>query len=159
MKAKASPTRSSPSALSFEDSAAGARWMDQVFANLDEIPDKDAEQPLSSARAAKASDKQRSSQRNVFRSHTDPDETLDLHGKTREEALMLVENYVHYGAVHGLDSLLIITGKGHRSQGGPVLRNVVEQWLRKQGRNRIQQVREAPPRWGGSGALWVSFRR
>jgi DNA-nicking Smr family endonuclease len=97
--------------------------------------------------------------RKAFQSYTAPDETLDLHGKNRQEALMLVENYVHYGTLHGLDSLLIVTGKGNRSQAGPVLKQIVEQWLVKNGKKYIAQVREAPPRWGGNGALWVIFRR
>jgi DNA-nicking Smr family endonuclease len=159
LKPKTKSPKHLKSGLYFEDSAAGSSWMDQVFTNINQIPDKEEDSDPSLLPSKKEKPNKVQTSRNAFQSHTAPDETLDLHGKNRQEALMLVENYVHYGALHGLDSLLIVTGKGNRSQAGPVLKQTVEQWLVKQGQRYVKQVREAPPRWGGSGALWVIFRR
>jgi DNA-nicking Smr family endonuclease len=133
--------------------------MDQVFDQIDDIPDKDLEALLAEQPRKEAPKPKSSVAKNPFRSHVEPDDVLDLHGKTRDEALMLVENFVHYGVLHGAQTLLIITGKGYRSgKGGPVLRPTIEAWLRDQGKKRIQRVQEAPPRHGGSGALWVTLR-
>jgi DNA-nicking Smr family endonuclease len=160
LKSKTNPPHTpKKSSLSFDDSTTESNWMDQIFTSIGEIPDKEEDSDPSLLPDQKSKPAKIKTSRKAFQSHTAPDETLDLHGKTRQEALMLVENYVHYGALHGLDSLLIVTGKGNRSQAGPVLKQTVEQWLIKNGGKYIAQVREAPPRWGGSGALWVIFRR
>ena len=153
------PNNLRKSSLSFDDSTTESNWMDQIFTNIGDIPDKEEDSDLGFLPEQQPKSSKVKISRKAFQSHTAPDETLDLHGKNRQEALMLVENYVHYGALHGLDSLLIVTGKGNRSQAGPVLKQTVEQWLLKNGKKYIAQVREAPPRWGGSGALWVIFRR
>ena len=108
--------------------------MDQIFTSIGGIPDKEEDSDLGFVREQQPKSSKVKTSRKAFQSHTAPDETLDLHGKNRQEALMLVENYVHYGALHGLDSLLIVTGKGNRSQAGPVLKQTVEQWLLKNGK-------------------------
>ena len=153
------PQNSRKSSLTFDDSTIESNWMDQIFASIGEIPYKEEDSDSSSLPDPQSKPGKVKTSQNAFQSHTAPDETLDLHGKNRQEALMLVENYIHYGALHGLNSLLIVTGKGNRSQTGPVLKQTVEQWLVKHGKTYIRQIREAPPRWGGSGALWIIFRR
>ena len=160
MKSKTNqPHNQRRSSLSFEDSTIESKWMDQVFINIGEIPKKEEDSDSRLLPDQRSKPGKLKTSRKAFQSYTAPDETLDLHGKNRQEALVLVENYVHYGALHGLNSLLIVTGKGNRSNAGPVLKQTIKQWLVKHGKKYIGQVREAPPRWGGSGALWVIFRR
>ncbi|HCV86514.1 MAG TPA: hypothetical protein DGB85_07970, partial [Deltaproteobacteria bacterium] len=89
--------------------------MDQVFISMGEIPDKEEDSDPNLLPDQRSKPGKLKTSRKAFQSYTAPDETLDLHGKNRQEALVLVENYVHYGALHGLNSLLIVTGKGNRS--------------------------------------------
>mgnify|MGYP003318554562 CR=1 FL=1 len=81
--------------------------MDQIFTSIGEIPYKEEDSDSSSLPDPQSKPGKVKTSQNAFQSHTAPDETLDLHGKNRQEALMLVENYIHYGALHGLNSLLI----------------------------------------------------
>jgi DNA-nicking Smr family endonuclease len=55
--------------------------------------------------------------------------------------------------------VLIITGKGqHSGNHGPVLKTAVVQWLKKNGHPYLREFRDAPPRFGGSGAIWVELK-
>ncbi len=56
-----------------------------------------------------------------------PDVTLDLHGKTAVEARAAVERCMRSS---GGKLVLIITGKGKRSAGGPVLKTLVRGMLK-----------------------------
>lgn len=58
--------------------------------------------------------------------HQHPQSVLDLHGFTAKEAEDKTTAYVRAAAKNGLQSLLIITGKGLHSEGEGVLRDVVE---------------------------------
>jgi len=54
---------------------------------------------------------------------------------------------------------LIITGKGHHSaEKAPVLKREVKLWLERNGDSYITDFQEAPPRFGGSGAIWLNFK-
>lgn len=55
-----------------------------------------------------------------------PQSTLDLHGFTAKEAELETEHFVRAAAKSGMQTVLIITGKGLHSQGECVLRDVVE---------------------------------
>ncbi|SIN91723.1 DNA-nicking endonuclease, Smr domain [Sulfurivirga caldicuralii] len=82
---------------------------------------------------------------------------IDLHGLTRDDAAHALRQFVvqahHAGARH----LLIITGKGYRSEGGEsIVRKVAQQTLQQ-----LQQVlayTSAQPADGGTGALYVFLR-
>ena len=88
-----------------------------------------------------------------------PDAELDLHGKTQEEALRMVTNFLMSSHRQRLRHVLIITGKGNRSgPGGPVLKGAVEAWLTRNGKPFARAFRSAPPEHGGSGAIWVDMR-
>ncbi len=88
-----------------------------------------------------------------------PDAILDLHGKTKEEALISVQSFVMGGHRQRQRSILIITGKGHHSgEGGPVLNQAVRSWLQRHGHPYIKDFSSASPRYGGTGALWVDLR-
>jgi DNA-nicking Smr family endonuclease len=86
-----------------------------------------------------------------------PEAQLDLHGLTREEALDKVGFFLDNACHHGFRAVLIITGKGSRSTGGPVLRNAVIALLNLS-QERILEWSVAPARYGGSGALVVFLR-
>ena len=88
-----------------------------------------------------------------------PDAALDLHGKTQEEAILLVQNFVIRSHRQHLCRILIITGKGtHSGEEGPVLNQAVRTWLQRNGRPFIKEFFPAPPRHGGTGAFWVELR-
>src|SRR5579884_3807055 len=59
-----------------------------------------------------------------------PEARLDLHGMTRDEALLAVERFVHQCRGGGLRAVMIIHGRGLNSEtGGPVLRPALHAWL------------------------------
>jgi DNA-nicking Smr family endonuclease len=89
----------------------------------------------------------------------EPDGALDLHGKTQEEAIRMVQNFLLVGHRQRLRRLLIITGRGRNSgEGGPVLREAVNRWLERNGARYVREYRPAPGRLGGDGAIWVVLR-
>ena len=88
-----------------------------------------------------------------------PDQELDLHGKTREEAIMMVQNFVMKCHANQFRTALIITGKGHNSGNqGPVLNKEVKHWLERNGKPYLRDYHDALPRFGGSGAIWLNFK-
>jgi hypothetical protein len=90
----------------------------------------------------------------------EPDDTLDLHGKTQEAAIRMVQGFLLTAHQRGHRTVLIVTGRGLRSNGqGPVLREAVRAWLERDGERFVRAVRRAPGRHGGEGALWVELRR
>ncbi len=88
----------------------------------------------------------------------EPEDTLDLHGLTAEEAERQVLEFLEDASRRGLRKVLIIHGKGHHSQSRePVLKRVVRTCLErsphagKSGRPKREL--------GGSGAVWVMIKR
>lgn len=91
--------------------------------------------------------------------HQEPDAELDLHGKTQEEAIHMVQNFLLVSHRKRLRHVLIITGKGLNSgEEGPVLKQAVRRWLERNGGRYMTGYVHAPPRLGGEGALWVWLR-
>jgi DNA-nicking Smr family endonuclease len=85
-----------------------------------------------------------------------PQATLDLHGMTAEEAAPALERFVSAARKAGLRKVLVIHGKGHHSQGEPVLQRLVREYLE---RSRHTGAFGAADRtMGGSGAVWVVLR-
>ncbi len=83
-----------------------------------------------------------------------PQSTLDLHGCTRAEARPMLEAFLHDCREDGLDSLLIIHGKGWRSEGfKPVLKTALNQWLPRY--THVVAFCSAKIIHGGTGALYV----
>lgn len=62
----------------------------------------------------------------LLRHYPGPQEVLDLHGCTAEEAARKTEVFVHNARYKGKRTLLIIVGKGLHSRGRAVLPDVVE---------------------------------
>ena len=88
-----------------------------------------------------------------------PHQKLWLICKTREEAIMMVQNFVMTCHANQFRTGLIITGKGRNSGNqGPVLKKEVTHWLERNGKPYLRDFHEAPPRFGGSGAIWLDFK-
>lgn len=86
-----------------------------------------------------------------------PEDKLDLHGLTIEEAYPKVRFFLQDAVYQGFKAVLIITGKGLHSSEGPVLRQAVEKLLAQQ-REQVIEWGVAPRRYGGNGALVVFLR-
>ena len=85
---------------------------------------------------------------------------LDLHGLTQTEAHAALHGFVQRSQATGRRAILIITGKGAVSAGGGVLRRAVPRWLHDPPlRDLVLAVREAQPKDGGEGALYVLLRK
>ncbi len=87
-----------------------------------------------------------------------PQAELDLHGLTVAEAANRVSFFLQNSIYHGYDVVLVITGKGLHSEGGPVLRQAIEDVLTNS-REEVVEWGVAPGRYGGSGALVVFLRK
>ena len=143
-----------PSRLTFEESEQNDALMEKIFASVDEVPDKEpaleippSESSLKNPRTSPADAVSR------------PDAELDLHVKTREESIMMVQNFVMTCHANQFRTALIITGKGHHSGNqGPVLKREVQLWLERNGKQYLKDFHTAPGRFGGSGAIWLNIK-
>ena len=145
---------STPSDLTFEVLEQNDSLMEQIFDDISDVPDKELalEIPLLNYPPKKK-------QSSLYNTVSRPDQELDLHGKTREEAIMMVQNFVATCHKQDFRTALIITGKGRNSGNqGPVLKKEVKHWLERNGKPYLRDFHEAPPRYGGSGAIWLNFK-
>jgi DNA-nicking Smr family endonuclease len=86
-------------------------------------------------------------------------QALDLHGVTRNEALGLLEDLFRRSIHDQLRALCIIHGRGlHSSEGKPVLKEAVYQWLH-QGPFAHAVLAVVPRPGSGGGACLVLLRR
>ena len=89
-----------------------------------------------------------------------PEATLDLHGKTRDEAHRILATFLARAQGDGRRCVIVVTGKGRIGEGGGVIRNEVPRWLNlAPNRGRILGFAQAQPRDGGAGALYVLLKR
>lgn len=89
-----------------------------------------------------------------------PQETLDLHGCYRDEAREKVRHFLKNRHAQGLQTVLIITGKGNRSPNGEsVLRSDIEKYLTTHSSAWVVEWGRAPRQYGGEGALVVFLRQ
>lgn len=89
-----------------------------------------------------------------------PQETLDLHGCYRHEAREKVRHFLKNRHAQGLQTVLIITGKGNRSPNGEsVLRSDIEKYLATHSSAWVVEWGRAPRQYGGEGALVVFLRQ
>lgn len=85
---------------------------------------------------------------------------IDLHGLTREAAYNTLLGFMRGCAARRLRVVLVVTGKGRRSEGEAILRNEVPRWLNEaELRPLILSFSYAQPRHGGEGALYVFLKR
>ena len=79
---------------------------------------------------------------------------LDLHGLTRDEAQQQLNEFIAEVRDRGIRCIRIIHGKGYGSSNqGPVIKPLVNQWLRQ--RDEILAFCSARPVDGGTGAVYV----
>jgi len=97
-----------------------------------------------------------------------PDVTIDLHGHTLRSAQAELEAGLASAILRGARLILLVTGrapreKGERIDGRPVrgaIRASVGDWLHGSPHGgHIAAVRNAHPRHGGAGALYIVLRR
>jgi DNA-nicking Smr family endonuclease len=85
-----------------------------------------------------------------------PDAELDIHGKTSDEAWLVLETFFGEAREKGHEKLLIIHGKGNHSTGEAVLKRVVMDFIERcpfageSGRGKAAA--------GGEGATWVLLK-
>lgn len=89
------------------------------------------------------------------------DARLDLHGLTQSEAHAALLHFLRSASARGARLVLVITGKGQRSDGETgVLRRQVPHWLRlPEARVFVIGFEDAHIAHGGEGALYVRLRR
>ncbi len=96
--------------------------------------------------------------RQVKRGAIRVDFQLDLHGLTKDEALQSLATFIAGAHNRGQKAVLVITGKGNRSPGEPVLQGAVASWLRERGKGMVAEFAPAPREMGGSGAFVVFLK-
>ena len=111
--------------------------------------DKDAEPAGSTALS-----EQRERRRRLRRKK--PDASLDLHGKTRDEAWLAMDGFFRLSQQQGLEKLLIIHGKGNHSRGETALKRVVRDYIERCA--FAGESGQADALQGGSGATWVLLK-
>ena len=85
------------------------------------------------------------------------DAEIDLHGMTGAEAKAALREFLTEAVHRRMSCVRIIHGKGRRSgPRGPVLKNIVNQWLQRI--DHIQAFGSARQVDGGSGAVYVLLR-
>ena len=83
------------------------------------------------------------------------DKTIDLHGLTKREALVVLRNTLT-SASGKRHKILVITGRGNNSEGGHgVIRKAVINFLEKTGSLFVREYRFASQKNGGDGALEI----
>lgn len=123
-----------------------AQW---ESSNKGQVVDKDA-----AAEKAAVKKKMRSSS---YVKNLAPQDTLDLHGLTQEEAWNALNDFVANAKRRGLQKILIIHGKGlHSADSEGVLGSVVKKFIEYD--QRLGASGKADKSQGGSGATWVAVR-
>lgn len=88
-----------------------------------------------------------------------PQAELDLHGLKADVVRQRVAWFLENAVFHGFEAVRIITGKGSRSEQGPVLRPLVEDYLDGPGREFAVEWLRATRQHGGEGAIIVFLRQ
>lgn len=105
-------------------------------------------------------------ERSIKRGRLQPEVTIDLHGNSLATAHQRLERALSEAVADGVRVLLVITGKsrekaGSRDRSGRgAIRAEIADWLdRSSCAAHIASIRNAHPRHGGAGALYVIMRR
>ena len=96
--------------------------------------------------------------------------SLDLHGKTLDEANSIIENFIKKSYEEKVQKLIIITGKGLHSQNDKdpytskkfgILKNSVPEFIKKNYSlmTKIRSITNAEITDGGSGAFYVFLKK
>jgi DNA-nicking Smr family endonuclease len=102
--------------------------------------------------------------RRLSRGLVAPDATVDLHGHNLSTAYDLLDQRLDMAIATGARLLLLITGKPPTQERRPVARGAIRaavgDWLHaSRHAGEIAAVRNAHPRHGGQGALYIVLRR
>jgi DNA-nicking Smr family endonuclease len=102
--------------------------------------------------------------RRLSRGIASPDVTVDLHGHNLATAYSLLDRRLDQAIADGARLLLLITGKPPSDDRRPVARGAIRaavgDWLAaSRHAGDIAAVRNAHPRHGGQGALYIVLRR
>lgn len=98
----------------------------------------------------------------LSRGMASPDRIIDLHGHTLASAHIALEAAIGSALAADERLLLVVTGKPPRAgtPGRGLIRAAIPDWLAASGwSSRIAAVRNAHPRHGGAGALYLILRR
>jgi DNA-nicking Smr family endonuclease len=118
--------------------------------------------PAPAAKAAPGTTLDGSWDRRLSRGLVQPDATLDLHGHNLATAYALLDERLERALASGARLLLLITGKPRSDGNGKrgAIRAAVGDWLAASRHAAdIAAVRNAHPRHGGAGALYIVLRR
>ena len=100
--------------------------------------------------------------RRLSRGLVQPDASLDLHGHNLATAYALLDDRLGRAVASGARLLLLITGKPRPGPGEKrgAIRAAVHDWLAaSRHAAQIAAVRNAHPRHGGAGALYIVLRK
>ncbi len=86
-----------------------------------------------------------------------PDAVLDLHRKTVEQARQEVFEFVRECLRHGVRTVMILHGKGDRSDTPALLKSYVNKWLPEL--PQVMAFHSAQRHHGGAGALYVLLKK
>ncbi|MBE9567371.1 MAG: Smr/MutS family protein [Proteobacteria bacterium] len=81
---------------------------------------------------------------------------LDLHGLTIEQARVELQEFLGVCEAAGVRHVIIIHGKGFRSRDKPVIKPMLNRWLREV--DTVLAFHSAQPKDGGSGAVYVLLK-
>lgn len=85
---------------------------------------------------------------------------IDLHGFTLDESYSALIKFIKKSYNSGKRVLLVVTGKGLRSDEHNTIRGNIENWLNNDSiRPCILMVHPAQPKHGGKGAIYVLLKR
>lgn len=88
------------------------------------------------------------------------DKTIDLHGMTQTAAHDALVRFFNLARRQEKRTLLVITGKGSRSQGGGVLRRLLPMWLAEAPfAPHVLAITAARIEDGGDGAFYVRLKK
>jgi DNA-nicking Smr family endonuclease len=90
----------------------------------------------------------------------EPEATLDLHGFSAAEAGDRADAFIAESVTRGRRCVLVISGRGRKSQGISVVKDeVLERLTRGRSARSVRALSTAQPRHGGPGALYVALKR
>lgn len=99
---------------------------------------------------------QKKLQRKIRQGQLPIDDTLDLHGYNHNQAIVELEKFLQQALSTNSRMLVIIHGKGYRSERDAVLKPAVRRWLAQQ--KSVLAWCQAQPKHGGGGASYVYLR-
>ena len=95
-------------------------------------------------------------QRKLRQGSIRPEASIDLHGCRQTEAVRLLEQFFEDARRHRYRMLLVIHGKGYRSESEAVLKPLVHRWLAN--KSQVLAWCPAQARDGGAGASYVYLK-